>query len=61
MWLAIYPALTLTLWLLEHLGLRQLALPLRPRPHRRTRASHGLRTHPGAINRSKIRSASLRR
>jgi hypothetical protein len=29
MWLAIYPALTLTLWLLEHLGLRQLALPLR--------------------------------
>jgi antibiotic biosynthesis monooxygenase (ABM) superfamily enzyme len=29
MWLAIYPALTLTLWLLEHLGLGQLALPLR--------------------------------
>ena len=29
MWLAIYPALTLALWLLEHLGLRQLALPLR--------------------------------
>ncbi len=29
MWLAIYPALTLTLWLLEHFGLWQLALPLR--------------------------------
>lgn len=28
MWLAIYPALTLALWLFEHLGLR-LALPLR--------------------------------
>lgn len=29
MWLAIYPALTLALWLFEHLGLWQLPLPLR--------------------------------
>ncbi len=29
MWVSIYPALTLALWLFEHLGLSQLALPLR--------------------------------
>ena len=29
MWLSIYPALTLALWLFEHLGFSQLALPLR--------------------------------
>ncbi|GAA2806139.1 hypothetical protein GCM10010470_46750 [Saccharopolyspora taberi] len=29
MWLSIYPALTLALWLFEQLGLSQLALPLR--------------------------------
>lgn len=37
MWLSIYPALTLALWLFEHLGLSQLALPLRrdaPSSHR---------------------------
>lgn len=29
MWLSIYPALTLTLWLFEFVGLSHLALPLR--------------------------------
>ncbi len=29
MWLAIYPALTLSLWLFEQFGLSRLALPLR--------------------------------
>lgn len=29
MWLSIYPALTLTLWLFEVVGLSHLALPLR--------------------------------
>ncbi|CAM04198.1 hypothetical protein A8924_5316 [Saccharopolyspora erythraea NRRL 2338] len=29
MWLSIYPALTLALWLFEQFGLSQLALPLR--------------------------------
>ncbi|MGP4014975.1 hypothetical protein [Saccharopolyspora sp. 5N708] len=29
MWLSIYPALTLALWLFEHFGLSRLALPLR--------------------------------
>lgn len=29
MWLSIYPALTLALWLFEHLGFSQLALLLR--------------------------------
>jgi antibiotic biosynthesis monooxygenase (ABM) superfamily enzyme len=29
MWLSIYPALTLALWLFEQVGLSQLALPLR--------------------------------
>ncbi|MBB4934745.1 hypothetical protein F4561_005639 [Lipingzhangella halophila] len=29
MWLSIHPALTLALWLFEHFGLSQLALPIR--------------------------------